>query len=898
MYGWCLALCLALCLAGTTGVNAAPDDRSSGGLLRFRLSNGIQVLFQPRYDLDIALVSLYFPIRAADRSIGPAAARRLAALYLDTAEAGEDTPRQILATLNASPTVSSDGSQLCFHLRCLPDNLPRAVKTLLDTLGADRFREPFLAQAEERLREDADRYATWGWEEARQPVMASLAAGIRLDAACQTLENPAPGPEALSSLRQRALDPASVRIVLTGRGDAAAMVQQVAESTRRWTAPPPGDQPAMPPPASGFDFAEWPIPADPPRVVVFFSGPGRTSPQLPAFLLAGSLLADGMTSLAGRQMTAGDTWVPALFESRVSIGRFRSLFEIEILAPRGDVDEVERRFFTAVEMAGRGNWLAVDQERARHQAFVHVVTALGTEESVNGLILETGQAITTDFYAGWRQRLAAPNRNDIAGIAREFLKRERCAVLELPGGSGIARGFNARTFQETMSALVPISLRESLERMKQEPDIPLLLPPVDPATAFNPERIETVVASGLLRGPSALLAEKHLLPLVWFDIGYPGGKRIEPSGQHGLNSLALRQRLLGCRDAQERLLLEKLEMLGGRLRVIDEWEYSGIEAVFPAYFRRAATGLLLQILHRQDPAPADVARCLAFARWFGPDRLPVPAAQATGAAMADLYGAGNPFTRTGGDMTAISVESVTAHYAKNFARVLPVIALAGDFDGTELLVTMGDYVTGSVFTETQMPQFQPPFPERSLTLDTIPGKHLFDLSMPGPYGGDPDILRLEVLRWLFFEDQPGGGHRRGQFLITPLLARGFLQFQYIADGKDGAGTAADLLAWLKGLPALPINSWRLATAIKMTELTETVRLSDPAAQARWLLQNALWKSRLWDPKVQEKAVHKVTKDQLRDLLNRYFGTARAALARVPVSDACSPHETGDNMLKR
>ena len=874
-------LAAGLALPARAAMTAKPAPAVPSGMISFQLSNGLRLLAQPRYELEYAHVSVYLPLPAGLGKDAPVAARWLEALYLDTAAGGEDTPRQALATLDAVPSVSCTGRHMVFQLLCLPDGMPRALATLMETLAADRLKEPYWGQAEAILRGRGLRQQAEGWSAIRDEFESTLALGASLEEAVANAGAPPPPADLLARCRARMLDPAAIRIILTGRGDVASAARLVLEKTAQWKKAP--DVPAAAAPAAGASagFAEWSLPADPPAVVVYLHGPGRTSPRLAPFLAACSLVADGATSLAGRMYRQGENWLPVRARTRFRLQRERSVFAIELQAPTEAFDEIERRLFTAAELAAQGQWLQVDLERARHQAFVHFVEAIRPPEIFHSLILDTEKPIQAGYFQEWKKALAAVGKKDIAAAARAYLAYPQADVLELPG-AGVRRGFTAKTFREAMAAVVPVSVKEAVALLQKTPDIPLAVPAEDPVPEVSPEGMNAVVPSGILRGPEVLLEENYRWPLVWMCVAYPGGALVEPAGQRGLNRLALWSRLLSVRDAQERLLLERLEMLGGRVDLVEGAEFSGVEMVCPAYFRRAAAETLFRILHRQEPAAEDVTRSRAFAALFGKSPSRMPAREAESAALAVLYGSGSPYARLAGELEPPPAEAITKHYADRFFRTLPLIGMTGQFQGTELLPVMTDFVSGSAFSSVKPPLAQPEFPEGKLPAGGEGGgPAVVSLLLPGPYGGEADVFQLEVLRWLYLAPGAGAPPAAAEFRVVPLLSRGYLEFEYVA-GDQPFQPAADLLAWFKALPEQPINTWRLQTALKLTELDYRWRTSDPPAMARWLALNALWKSRLWDDKERRALLLSTNKEKVREMLGRFFSTGRYAAAAAPL----------------
>jgi hypothetical protein len=879
----CCSIVLAVALA-----LAAPAQQTGGptevpeGIVTQTLGNGLRLIYQPRYELEFTYVSVYLPLPADAWPEGRRTVAWLGALYLDTARPDEDTLREALATLDAVPSVHFDGRQVVFDLACRPEGLPRALAALLDTLMTDRVQEPFWSQAGTLIRQGAARVWAQGWEAAREDLAVELLAGGGLERTRPLLDPVPPDQTFLSGLRSRLADPSRIRVVVTGRGDAAEAATLLAQRAGGWPKPP--DQAAGPTAgarAQSSSFVEWGLPADPPRVVVFWAGPGWNSARLGAFLLSASLLSDGLTSVAGRQFRAGPAWIPVLGRTWFRSSRDRSVFAVELQCPREQFDAVEEHFFTAAEMVAAGRWLDVDQERARHQAFIHLGAAIAETAVFHEVMLERGQPVRPDWFTSWRTRLAAPNRREIADAAKAFLTLDHALVLELPGGPPIRRPSPA-AWRERLSSWLPGLVRDATQKLKETPDIPLTVPEFDPDPEFNPETIDRIVTSGILRGPSAYLKEFHRFPLVWVRVGYPGGVHTEPADQPGLNRLALLSRFLACRDGQDRLLLERLEMLGGRITVEAEPELTSVTLVCPAYFRLAALEVFFRILHRHQPSDPDLARAAGLAPVTFTQPAKVPARAALADALASLYGPDSPYARRPEQPARPDGPGLRAHYEARFYRNLPVLAMVGRFAGTELLPPITELISTSEFTPFKLPAQPATFTEGKIPESGSAARSVVSFLLPGPYGGERDILRLELLRQLFLRRASGGPPVAVEMDSQPLAGRGYIHLQFIADAEPAwPRQLAALRDWLKTLAERPLNLWQLASAIKLAELGESIRMATPEPLAAWLVRNGVWESRLWDDKEVEAALRIGRREQVRELVSRFWLSPQFAAAAAP-----------------
>jgi|GEM_PF-1126574 len=893
----CLFISLLLVLLpGVVRAQVSPPILIGGekpeGILRYDLSNGIRILAQPRFNLQYARASICLPLPESFHSHSAALSTWLEYLYLDSAAENRETPRQIMATLDCQIATASDGEYIFFNLLCLSEDLPRAVATFLEILKEDRTQEPFWSLALDRLRLVRREPEVFGWEKVAPAMTTTLLSGRPLaDMMAPTAEAPLQ-PVALAALHTRMMETEGLRLILSGRCEGEEIARQVAEKTAQWKKPAElpelsGGAPVAP---AGYEFAEWStITTLPPRIIFYIRGPRPDSAEMAPFLTGCSLLADGMTSLVGRRIMTREKQIPFWLDTRFRVNSRHSVFVLEVQVPPEHFDEAEVQVLTAMELIRRGQWLQVDLDRARHQAFVHAAGAVQTMAEFHSRILHTRQPVQKSYFEDWQKSLSAVDGQRLQAAAGKYLTLDRCAVLELPGRLEKPRGFDAQSFRETMNALLPISLRAALEEMKDIPDVPLPLPEPEPSPRWGADFVPTVVQSGILRGPSVMLAEAHDIPLVWMEVLYPGGRLIETDETAGVNRLALLQRLLACRDPQQRLLLEKLEALGGRVAIFADNEFSGISLLAPNYYRQAVTGQFFTMLHRHRPEKEDLPRAEAWrALWSRPGEES-PAQRALTSTNAVFYGLGNPFGRPAGTGDAPDGETIAHHYSRHFYRTLPHVAILGDIQGTELLPIMAEFVAGSIFTKADLPLLRPIFPPGKVPEEIGAGLYVADLALPGPYAGDKDLVRMEILRWLYL-NQPEikGAFPAAWIDIVPLLSRGSVHLRFLADETDLTDTVPRVLSYLKGLAGQPINSWSLATSIKRAQLDYAVRTTDPWTRCHWLALNSLWNSPFWKDSEYNEILTSIRKDQLRDMLLRYFDGESFSLTYERLADPTPP----------
>jgi hypothetical protein len=304
----------------------------------------------------------------------------------------------------------------------------------------------------------------------------------------------------------------------------------------------------------------------------------------------------------------------------------------------------------------------------------------------------------------------------------------------------------------------------------------------------------------------------------------------------------------------------------------------------PNYFRQAVTGQFFKILHRHRPEQDDLAKVLPWQDLWSRSVGESPARQVLTEANATFYGLGNPFGRQTDSPLDLDTETIAHHYSRHFYRVLPHVAILGDIQGTELLPVMSEFVAGSIFTNADLPLLRPVFPPGKLPADPAVDHCVADLVLPGPYAGDKDQVRMEILRWLYFNHPEIMGAFPAAWVdVQPLLSRGSVHIRFLTDGAGLTETVPRILKHLKELAGKPINSWSLATSIKRTQLDYAVRKTDPWSRCHWLAMNSMWGSPYWNDAAYNEILTSIRKDQIREMLLRYFDGDNYSLAYLPVA---------------
>lgn len=865
-----LMLWVAMAAAVSAQVRPAPPPK---GLLAFQVAPGFEALAQPRFEEDFGRVSLHVPLPAPLRPQAPSLVKALEILLLDLPPAdGGETGRQILATQDAVASLEFDGESMVAELRGLPGNLPRATALFREVLGRNRLTDADWAALDLEWKARAHRLQAEGWPALRGTLESHIADGLDMGDAIRTIGSPVPDREQVRVLAQALQGNRGLRAVISGRCDPGEVAPRLMVKPGAGSPASPHSFDAGPEAAyggSGVRYAapSWAVAA--PRLVFYYRGPALDSPRFPAFAAVGALLAGGVTSLAGRALGAGTAPVPFLSEVRLLSSARGTLLAAEYVVPGDRLEDAALRFLAAGERARAGVLGAVDLDRTRNQAFRLAARAIGESDAFHRFILAHRSPVPRDPYAAIRKALNGMDLAELGQASREFLDPDRAFLLEL--ATGESRGVTPAAFAEAVSRRLPAVIREVRAAAEKEKDIPLPPPVASSDTEESPERIGGVVSTGILRGPVVLLSESHRMPLVWLSARYPGGAWAS-SGSAPLGAMGVWQRLLGCRDGQDRLLLEHLERLGADVQVEEAADATLVTLVCPSCHRTSALGIWARMLHGEDPRAEDLARAVPL----GPLLASIPPGSARDLdrrALASAYGDNHPVARCGLPAPAPGAAEVSAHYARFLRRCIPAMALTGDFLGTELLAVLGEHMAGSEFGTIPLPTLVESFPEGKSFPEGAAGTEPCTLVFPGVYPGEKDQLLLDVALHLLFE---GEGRMPGvEVRILSLPPRGCVLLHLEGIGRE---KGAALLRGFQDLRTAPLNSWRLATAAKQVELEYALLAGEPWRHVNWLSFCGLWKSRLSSPEERGNLLRGMRKESLKELLGRSLGSGRWGLA--------------------
>ncbi len=275
------------------------------------------------------------------------------------------------------------------------------------------------------------------------------------------------------------------------------------------------------------------------RIYKIWNVPPRTAPDADYLTLAASVLATGKTSRLYKRLVYDDqiaTDVEVVLDDREIAG----LFDIVATAkPGGDLSKVEKAIDEELARFLRDGPTAEELSRAKTEYVAGFVRGI---ERIGGFggksdILASGQVFAgrPDFYKSSLARIEGATAQDVKNTSARWLS-DGVYVLEI------------HPFPEFVAATT------KADRAK-------LPEPGAPPTAAFPEMKKGKLSNGL----QVIVAERHAVPLVGFDLILDAGYASDQSTSPGTASLAMSMLDEGTKSRSALQISDELARLGATL---------------------------------------------------------------------------------------------------------------------------------------------------------------------------------------------------------------------------------------------------------------------------------------------------------------------------------------------
>ena len=415
----------------------------------------------------------------------------------------------------------------------------------------------------------------------------------------------------------------------------------------------------------------------------------------------------------------------------------------------------------------------------------------------------------------------------VSDVLERYLTDSNLSLLEYFPQDAESRHFTSQTLLETLRLLVPSVVKKSGE--EEDPfqvaqTESSFQPPV-----FRPSHLKfDLKHTSILRGPDVFFREEHAFPLVHLGFFFPGGRIKESTQNSGITEVMLRAVLRNVVSREDALSWMDLERLGTEIRVVNEPDFFGFQAiVFSPHLekvfetlidwtRSAAVKEEDLILARQEVlALLNAEKENRYLRLLGLTRRRVFGDHPYG---GDRYG-------TLESVSGLPLKSLQSWVESEMTGVHPWIMVHGDIEGTAFLRTFVSTLSDSSY-EVRKP-IQKGIPQQKDPSESKGGP-IFEeeedevvMAFSGPARGTRDEAIVDVLERALF--RPGGRFSislRDQGLAYQLrmfhqtgLSGGALFTSFAA--FDGKGKAArdELFKQLSQLEQVPLRKKEFLNAV-------------------------------------------------------------------------------------
>jgi zinc protease len=356
------------------------------------------------------------------------------------------------------------------------------------------------------------------------------------------------------------------------------------------------------------------------------------------------------------------------------------------------------------------------------------------------------------------ERLTQVTSKQVSDVLERYLTDSNLSLVEYFPQDAELRTFTSETLLETLRLLVPSVVNKSAE--EQDP-----FQVVETKSSFQPPEFRPshlkldLKHTSILRGPVIHFREVHTSPLVHLGFFFPGGRIKESSHNSGITEVMLRALLRNAASREDSLSWIELERLGAEIRVVNETDFFGFQAiVFSTHLKKVFETLIdwtrSVAVKEEDLIPAR-QEVLAFLngekenrswRLLDLTRRRVFHEHPYG---LDRYG-------TLESVSGVPLKSVQSWVESEMTGVHPWIVVNGDIEGTSFL---RDFV--STLSDSSYEVRKPIKRGISRQSDPSNGELIFEeeedevvVAFPGPARGTRDEAIIDVLEGALF--RPGG----------------------------------------------------------------------------------------------------------------------------------------------
>jgi zinc protease len=448
------------------------------------------------------------------------------------------------------------------------------------------------------------------------------------------------------------------------------------------------------PDQAGVRFGVQRGPIEQSRVAIGFHTPGVLAPETRALEVLASILADGRSGRLNQYLRDEKGLITS---SSVSTNAFTDLGFFEIDVETATPPEAQVGILAELESIKQSGLTNETIARAKAQIAQEYLSQLETVDGIGKDLAEN------EAFGNWKRSMAyladiqKVTAQQVLDVANKYLTSENLSAFQyLPAAIP-----NSLVSIDDYRRNILAKVADATPQHK-ETELPVSVRIPEMNSSLTVEVVKPVEKRTILRGPDVYIVEDHRLPLVSFGIFFPGGRLYETPENSGITELMLRSALRGSSQLSSADIARRLENAGASIQVINDPDFFGYIVEGLSGRMGQALDVLMAVLQQPkfDPQEVDREKVLQLfkIRNLRDDTYAFPIRLF----MQTLFG-NHPYSRAAvGSSDAVgqlNSDDVRKWFESNERKVLPLIVVAGDSNGTSLVAPLSDRLTNEDLAE-------------------------------------------------------------------------------------------------------------------------------------------------------------------------------------------------------
>lgn len=516
----------------------------------------------------------------------------------------------------------------------------------------------------------------------------------------------------IKSFHDRWYVPSNIVLVICGNIDRRTALDEIVKrySAMRGSAL---ESPPIPrdPPQSKLRYRQMRGAVAQPRALFGFAGPQPFSKDWYAFELLTQALVGGESSILNRQLKQDQSLVTSVSAIWLDLAHQAHVtFQLNLASE--NLEAAEIGFFAELEKIKSAGLEPQDTERAKN--LLELKNYQSREELAN-LSLQLAQYEASASYREFRDRVSksrAVTSDQLLRVARAYLNIHQCSLLEYVPQRAPARNVTLESLTAALAqrahTITQPEERSPQQQMPQEREATTSQDKPNPPVSGVPGRPKVEISSAwvdsplkeypILRGPTVLVKESRALPLISIGVFFPGGRVFEGPANNGITQLMMRASIRGTLKMDAGMVVTSLEGSGATLEIYVEPDFCGyVLTGLRSNFQKALDTLLAVIREpRFDVRELEQEKVflLAEARRRLDDQV-LHSKDLFKRASYQEHPYGLPSLGTPESIMRLRREDIQEWHAQFIQNTAPVIAIAGNSEGSELVALMSSQFSSS-----------------------------------------------------------------------------------------------------------------------------------------------------------------------------------------------------------